>query len=61
MIILLGAWWDLHLCRIGECGAALEAKVRANKTDVIVDSEELFAVPSVVRLEGLLPFLVQER
>ena len=29
--------------------------MRVNKADVIVEHEVLFVVPSVVRLEGLLP------
>ena len=40
MLILLGTWWDLLLGRSKECDAALEAKLRINKADAIVECEE---------------------
>ena len=37
--MLLGAWWDLLLGRSEECDAELEAKLRTNKADMIVESD----------------------
>ena len=47
--MLLGVWWDLLLGRSEEWDAALEAKVRAKKDDVVVACLGL-------TFEGLLPY-----
>ena len=46
--MFLGTWWDIMLGRSEEHDEWLEAKVRANKADMIIECEE-------VTFEGLLP------
>ena len=64
MINFLGAWWDLLLGQSEECDAPLEAKLRTNKTDVIVECEAFVAVlygillPCFRTREGVTKFLV---
>ena len=53
MLMLLGAWWDLLLGQSEECDVRLEAKLRTNKDDVIVECEG-------VNFEGLLPCFEEE-
>ena len=39
--MLLGVWWDLLSGRSEEYDASLEVKLRTNKSDVIVECEEV--------------------
>ena len=55
MLTLLGAWWDFLLGQSEEFDAALEAKLRTNKANVIVEREKFVVVPSSVGLKGILP------